>query len=190
MLRATAQERARGALSPGTLAAVRAEFLASGFVTLDGVMEPEALAALRPWCDLHAAQQLAVKLHESPEAGGGLSGAGGFPRSAPWVDSRVVANPLIEHVVSAVLGEGAFMSFCNVRPFPAPLPLGLRLHAARRGIATPTRPAPPSPRPRSRTTMQASTTTVRGLSGRSRLRKPPGWRAGRSKARRWLSTGG
>ena len=80
MLRATAQERARGALSPGTLAAVRAEFLASGFVTLDGVMEPEALAALRPWCDLHAAQQLAVKLHESPEAGGGLSGAGGFPR--------------------------------------------------------------------------------------------------------------
>ena len=119
MLRATAQERARGALSPGTLAAVRAEFLASGFVTLDGVMEPEALAALKPWCDLHAAQQLAVKLHESPEAGGGLSGAGGFPRSAPWVDSRVVANPLIEHVVSAVLGKGAFMSFCNVR-LPCP----------------------------------------------------------------------
>ena len=141
MLRATAEERARGALSPGTLAAVRAEFLASGFVTLDGVMEPEALAALRPWCDLHAAQQLAVKLHESPEAGGGLSGAGGFPRSAPWVDSRVVANPLIEHVVSAVLGKGAFMSFCNVRlPCPPPPAQGLasdRAHTPHTGPHTP-----------------------------------------------------
>ena len=37
----------------------------------------------------------------------------GPPRTAPWVSSAFIANPLIEQAVAAILGEGAFLSFYN-----------------------------------------------------------------------------
>ncbi len=35
------------------------------------------------------------------------------PRHAPWVTSGWVANPIIEQIATAVLGEGCYLSYCD-----------------------------------------------------------------------------
>ena len=87
--------------------------LLSGFVVVQNVISHEVLDSLAVWCDLHAAQQVAAKLAKDSVGDGGGSFAGGFPRTAPYVREEVVANPLIEQLVAAILGPGAFMSFCK-----------------------------------------------------------------------------
>jgi hypothetical protein len=117
MIEATPAEARAGALSPDRLTRLKAEFDEQGFVILRNAIPLGALHALASrFCDLHAAQQVAAKLAEAPDAAlhdQGWAVAGGFPRTAPFVHAGIVANPLVEAAVAAILGAGAFLSFCN-----------------------------------------------------------------------------
>jgi hypothetical protein len=125
----TAAERAAGVLGPAKLHRLADEFAARGFVTLGGVVGDACLDKLGAGLDLAAA---AVLLKAGP---GGDAGNGGgtaswwktrtlgpvLPRGAPWVDSEVVANPIIEQVVLHLLGGAAFIRWYGsntVLPMP------------------------------------------------------------------------
>ena len=114
MLIASAGELAAGRLEPGTVAAVQDELLRSGYAVLGDVIPHSVLDTLAPLLDLQAAQHVALRAAEGEaHTPRGWSLPGGFPRSAPHADPLLVVNPLIEHVVASMLGEGAFLSFCN-----------------------------------------------------------------------------
>jgi hypothetical protein len=110
----TKAERSAGAMSPDKIAAIGNTIETRGYAVVSGLISPDT-------CELLAASVLEDA--ERVRAKGQLSrheeatGLGhlqlGLRRYAPYVRTDLVANPLIEHVVSALLGAGAWLGFYN-----------------------------------------------------------------------------
>ena len=80
---------------------------------LGPVIGTEALDRLGPELDLICAGLAATQVLEREPAERSWHLGAGVPRCAPYMHEDFVANPLIEHAVAALLGEGCFMNFCN-----------------------------------------------------------------------------
>jgi hypothetical protein len=112
-MRVTDAERAAGALAPARLAALVAAFDERGLLLLENVVDPAAIAAL--------GEQMKRDGEAIVEAGGwgsrGDFGHGhlqlGAPRAAPWVLPEIVANPIVEQCVCAILRSPAKLGFYN-----------------------------------------------------------------------------
>ena len=110
----TAPERASGVIETGKLASIVADIEARGFAVVAGLVSPATTALLMDsmledveWV---RAMNTATR-HEQATGRGHLQL--GLRRYAPYVRDDLVANPLIENVVAAVLGEGAWLGFYN-----------------------------------------------------------------------------
>ena len=99
----TREEWEAGALSPHKLEAILRQFELEGFAVVSGVFPHSALDSLVPRSDYQAAHFVA--------SGKGPHVDNGLPRMAPWVDSSILVNPIIEQLVTAILGQGAFMRY-------------------------------------------------------------------------------
>ena len=112
-MRVTAAEHAAGALAPDRLQALVDAFHARGLFVLENAIEPTAIAPL--------GEQMKRDGAAIVQAGGwgsrGAFGHGhlqlGAPRMAPWVFPEVVANPIVEQCVCAILRSPAKLSFFN-----------------------------------------------------------------------------
>ena len=109
---ASPREVESGALSPEKLRRFVRRFQKDGYAVLLNAVALDALEKLAPRMDSDANQILAVGGQSRGEFGHGHLQLGP-PRVAPFVSAQFVANPLIEQVVAAILGEGAFLSFYN-----------------------------------------------------------------------------
>ena len=108
------EERVRGQLSASTLACLRADLRAHGWCLLGrGIISESALDTLGRDLDLICAGLAASQILDRPEAERSWHMGAGVPRCSPYMHEDFVANPLIEHAISELLGPGAFMSFCN-----------------------------------------------------------------------------
>ena len=135
MLAATDAEYRAGALAPAKLRELTAQLQSEGVAVLGNVISPATLDALRPKLDLDAAQQ-AIDYHLGRGDARILTGAGGLrvvpdkepnpktkrvqghlqlglQRTGEYITPEIIANPLIEQVVSEVLGPGCFLGFVN-----------------------------------------------------------------------------
>eukprot|EP01052_Picozoa_sp_SAG31_P042896 SAG31_NODE_6965_length_1831_cov_1.802654_1_plen_241_part_00 len=117
---ASARERADGVLDDAKLATLVQTFRELGYATVGNVIPAEALDALQGRMDYDAAHQAAARKWEER---GGRSGAGGHlqmgvPRMAPYVSGAIVANPIIEQLAVALLGQPReiFLAFFNGVP--------------------------------------------------------------------------
>ena len=109
---ASSQEVANGALAPDKLRRLVHRFQTDGYVVLGNAVALDALGQLAPRMDSDATQIVAAGGQNRGDFGHGHIQLGP-PRVAPFVSAQFVANPLIEQVVAAILGEGAFLSFFN-----------------------------------------------------------------------------
>jgi len=110
----TETERAAGALGEASLAQLRSDLHTHGFCLLGpGVFPHPVLDRLGAHLDLFAAQLAAQEVLDKPRSERYWHMNGGIPRTRPFVDAEVFANPLVEHAVSALLGPRCFMSFCG-----------------------------------------------------------------------------
>jgi hypothetical protein len=109
----TPEEREAGALHGEKLAQLQEDMRRYGFCLLGPVIRDEALNQLGPELDLICAGLAATQVLERPPEQRSWHLGAGVPRSAPFMHAEFVANPLIEHAVTALLGKGAFMNFCN-----------------------------------------------------------------------------
>ena len=113
-LKVDAVDRESGALAPKKLAKLSAALYVQGFAVLEGLVSPET-------CDLLAGsvredvkrirQRDQLTAHERSTAVGHLQL--GLRRYGQFVSAEVVANPLLESAVAAVLGDGAWLGFYN-----------------------------------------------------------------------------
>ena len=113
-LKVDAVDRESGALAPKKLAKLSAALYEQGFAVLEGLVSPET-------CDLLAGsvredvkrirQRDQLTAHERSTAVGHLQL--GLRRYGQFVSAEVVANPLLESAVAAVLGDGAWLGFYN-----------------------------------------------------------------------------
>jgi hypothetical protein len=112
-MRVRAVERAAGALEPARLARLVAQFDERGLFVLEDLLPADVLAQLAPRMCADAA---AIVAHGGWAARGDF-GQGhlqlGQPRGAPWVHADVVANPIVEQVVVAILRADARLGFFN-----------------------------------------------------------------------------
>lgn len=110
----TQDERASGALTPDKLARVRSSFEVNGYAVVSGLISAET-------CELLLQSILEdvtlVRTRAEPTRHEKATGIGhlqlGPRRYAPFVKSELVANPLIENVVTGLLGVGAWLGFYN-----------------------------------------------------------------------------
>ena len=111
---ATDDELASGALELETLDAIRASISEQGYAVVANLISDETCELLMGSVLEDAAivrAQAKKTAHEDRTGKGHLQL--GLRRYAPYVTADLVANPLIEHVVSAVLGKGAWLGFYN-----------------------------------------------------------------------------
>ena len=109
----TPEERVAGALHDETLSLLQQDIRHYGFCLLGPVISDEVLEQLGLDLDLICAGLAATQVLERPPSERSWHLGAGVPRSAPFMREEFVANPLIENAVAALLGEGAFMNFCN-----------------------------------------------------------------------------
>ena len=110
----TKQERSEGVISADKLADITRDIERVGFAVVGGLISPET-------CRLLASSVVEdaeiVHATGTPTGHEQRTGQGhlqlGLRRYAPYVRADLVANPLIEHVVAAVLGQGAWLGFYN-----------------------------------------------------------------------------
>jgi hypothetical protein len=114
MFEVTEEERANGTLDADKLADITQAFHETGFATVCGLV-PQSVCQ-----ELHASMLedvVQVRSVDKLTAHEKLTGPGhlqlGPRRYAPYVYPELLANPLIENVVSAILGEGAWLGFYN-----------------------------------------------------------------------------
>eukprot|EP01045_Picozoa_sp_COSAG04_P042990 COSAG04_NODE_13863_length_589_cov_1.046939_1_plen_112_part_01 len=105
-LSVTGAERAAGALGDETLREIVSSVRERGYVVLGPVIGTEALDRLGPELDLICAGLAATQVLEREPAERSWHLGAGVPRCAPYMHADFVANPLIEHAVAALLGEG------------------------------------------------------------------------------------
>jgi ectoine hydroxylase-related dioxygenase (phytanoyl-CoA dioxygenase family) len=111
---ATPEDHAAGTLPEGVLDDLRAAISTAGYAVVSNLVSEETRELLLPSI---------LEDAEAVRAGGELTpheqhtGVGhlqlGLRRYAPYVCADLAANPLIESVVEAVLGQGAWLGFYN-----------------------------------------------------------------------------
>ena len=110
----TQDERNAGSLTPEKLNQIRSSFATSGYAVVSRFISPATcdllLQAVLEDVALVRAQP-APTLHEQRTGVGHLQL--GLRRYAPFVKAEIVANPLIESIVAALLGAGAWLGFYN-----------------------------------------------------------------------------
>ena len=114
----TADEVAALQIHPSTLAAIAEAFAQDGFAIVTGLFDHALLDRMSDKLDNDAGHQLLKRVLEDRQAGthsaaGVRHIANGLPRHAPWVFPEVVASPLVEQLVSAMLGGSAFIRYYN-----------------------------------------------------------------------------
>lgn len=109
----TPEERQMGSLHEDKLVLLQQDMHHCGFCLLGPVISDEALEQLGSDLDLICAGLAATQVLDRPAKERSWHLGAGVPRSAPFMHEDFVANPLIEHAVSTLLGKGAFMNFCN-----------------------------------------------------------------------------
>ncbi len=110
----TPQEHQAGAIETGKLGNIAQAIDAQGFAVVEGLISTESQKLLMDSVLEDAASVRAdgeLTPHEQITGKGHLQL--GLRRFAPYVCRDLLANPLIEHIVSAVLGEGAWLGFYN-----------------------------------------------------------------------------
>ncbi|MEM8767745.1 MAG: phytanoyl-CoA dioxygenase family protein [Pseudomonadota bacterium] len=109
---ATEAERASEALTPDTLSAIAEDVAHKGYAVVGGLIPPDVCESLLA-AVLEDAELVRTRGRPTPHEI--ATGEGhlqlGLRRAAPYVEADLVANPLIEHVVAAVLGEKAWLGF-------------------------------------------------------------------------------
>ena len=110
----TPQERATDALAPAKAQALAASIHEHGFALLTGDVFPaDALDAVHPRLQFDAVErfggQLPVNRSAFAEDVRGHANVS-LPRTAPFVRKEIVANPVVEQVVAATLGPGAYLN--------------------------------------------------------------------------------
>lgn len=106
------REKQSGIISPDVLEAITNDIRRRGYAVVKNVVSSETCAFLNQSVLEDVAQIRStgqVTQHEISTAHGHLQL--GIRRYAPYVRSDLVANPLIECVVAAVLGQGAWLGF-------------------------------------------------------------------------------
>jgi len=110
----TEEERSNGALAAEKIALITSEISTRGFAVVTGLISPQTCELLLTSV-LEDAQRVRAlgktTAHEEHTGRGHLQL--GLRRFAPYVRSDLVANPLIEHVVAAMLGPAAWLGFYN-----------------------------------------------------------------------------
>ena len=110
----TEQEQASGALTNQSLGNIRDSFETKGFAVVGGLVSLQS-------CE-HLSQAIVedvalIRAREQPTRHEKHTGIGhlqlGLRRYAPYVKPDLVANALIEHIVSSLLGAGAWLGFYN-----------------------------------------------------------------------------
>lgn len=108
----TRDERQAGTLTPDKLKGIRSSFETNGYAVVSRFISLETCDLLLEAVYEDVAQVRArpePTLHEQRTGVGHLQL--GLRRYAPFVESELVANPLIESVVSKLLGPGAWLGF-------------------------------------------------------------------------------
>ena len=109
------QERQAQAFDPDKLAAIVARIQTQGFAVVSDLVSPATCELLMQSVLEDADQVVAHSEELTPHEK--VTGQGhlqlGLRRFAPFVKADLVANPLIEHVVTGVLGTGAWLGFYN-----------------------------------------------------------------------------
>ena len=109
-------------LSNEKLLQLCAAFDRDGVVVLQDVLPHFVLDHIAPQLDFAAAHYVATDkgIERGPQGGfprdplaPGLQICSGLPRQAPWVHKEIVANPIIEQVVAAVMGGDIFLRYYN-----------------------------------------------------------------------------
>lgn len=108
----TENEKRSGFVDPEKLAAIVEQIETIGFAALTNVVSQES-------CELHAQaiqdDVKKVRASGTKTAHERVTGEGhlqlGLRRFAPYVKADLVANPIIENVIAAVLGRGAWLGF-------------------------------------------------------------------------------
>ena len=108
----SAEERAQGVIHPDTLAQITTDIDSKGYAVVGGLISSET-------CELLAASVLEdakmVRALGKPTQHEKATGRGhlqlGLRRYGPYVKADLVANPVIENVVAAVLGTKAWLGF-------------------------------------------------------------------------------
>ena len=110
----TDKEREAGRLDADKLASIVNDISAQGYAVVAGLVS-ESRRRLLMASVLEDAQAIRAKAeltaHEKHTGVGHLQL--GLRRRSPYVRADLIANPLIEHTVSAVLGENAWLGFYN-----------------------------------------------------------------------------
>lgn len=108
----TDSERAAGAVGAGKLSALREDIAVKGYAVIGGMIPADVCELLMDSICEDAGKVSALAqetAHEKATGQGHLQL--GLRRYAPFVKSELVANLLIEQVVAAVLGRGAWLGF-------------------------------------------------------------------------------
>ena len=103
----SAAESATGALGAETIAAFMHSFHRDGFAVLLGALPMDTMHELKQQLD----HSCAVEIQRNGTKEGGFM-QNGLPRAAPYITAKLVANPIVEQIVAAILGEGPFLSYC------------------------------------------------------------------------------
>jgi len=90
----TPAEATAGRLTDAKLATIVETFSREGVVVLDAAMDHDALDQLRLFSDANIVRAATI-----------LDGPQLAPRAHPWVLAEIVANPIVEGVAAALLGE-------------------------------------------------------------------------------------
>ncbi|MEZ4710166.1 MAG: hypothetical protein R3A44_23380 [Caldilineaceae bacterium] len=110
----TQDERNAGTLAPHKLKQIRASFDTNGYAVVSRFISPETCELLLQSVLEDVAQ---IRARPEPTVHEQRTGPGhlqlGLRRYAPYVKAELVANPLIESIVAALLGAGAWLGFYN-----------------------------------------------------------------------------
>ena len=108
----TEAERLSGVMAAGKLAAIAEDVAVTGYAVVGGLI-PMDVCELLMTSVLEDAEQVRAAGRKTPheEATGEGHLQLGLRRYAPYVRAELVANPLIESVVAAVLGPRAWLGF-------------------------------------------------------------------------------
>jgi ectoine hydroxylase-related dioxygenase (phytanoyl-CoA dioxygenase family) len=108
------QERASGTLPADVIEAIVQDVRSNGYAVVGNVVSPESRSLLTGSVleDVERVRATGKPTPHEDNTGEGHLQLG-LRRYGPYVRSDLVANPVIESVVAAVLGEGAWLGFYN-----------------------------------------------------------------------------
>ena len=115
----SAEELAAQSVAPSKLKTMTQDFARDGYCIVTGLFEPAFLDTIEQKLDNDAAHQLLKHVLLDRQSGEATQHAqtrhlaNGLPRTAPWVYPEIVASPVVEQLVAALLGGAAFIRYYN-----------------------------------------------------------------------------